>query len=279
MTGSALIALPSGGALHVEGNRDGPPVVFFHGVGGGAWSWEPQRAALAPDYRVYTWEARGHGAASPVADAGFADYLDDAREALAAVDGDVLPALVGHSMGGFIATILAAEPDTARALVLIDPVYNEANESHVSPPFRAPALALVAPLMRSARRNGPLARTVGRAMFNAAFTNRQAREAAWHHQVRQVPFEYPSMFVEGIAGVSRLGFRPFAEDIDVPTLLLNGRFPRLREALRRRLGDRFSDETIAGGHYLQLDRPDAVTKELRRFLSETAERDASRNAI
>jgi pimeloyl-ACP methyl ester carboxylesterase len=78
------------------------------------------------------------------------------------------------------------------------------------------------------------------------------------------------MFDEGIAGVTGLTFRAYADDIDVPTLLINGRFPALRDALRARLGARFADEHVDGGHYLQLDRAAAVTERLRRFLDETA---------
>jgi pimeloyl-ACP methyl ester carboxylesterase len=267
---SQVLSLPSGGALHIEGRAGAPPLLFFHGVGGGAWSWAPQRAALATDYRVYTWEARGHGAASRVPDAGFADYLQDAREALAVVAQDGRPAIVGHSMGGLIATILAADHEPVCALALIDPVYNEENRSHVAPPLRPLVRVVCAPLVRSVQRDGRLARAVGRAVFNASFTDRAARETAWAAQRTQVPLEFPRMFDEGISGVTGVPFRAYAEDVAVPTLLLNGRFPALRDALRANLGARFADETIAGAHYLQLDRPAAVTERLRRFFDETA---------
>jgi pimeloyl-ACP methyl ester carboxylesterase len=266
---SRVIHLPSGGALHVEGVEHAPAVLFVHGVGGGAWSWAPQRTAFAVTHRVYTWEARGHGSASRVADAGFADYLLDAREALAIAGADDAPAVVGHSMGGLIATILAADGERVRSLALIDPVYNEDNRAHVSPLWRPLAHALFAPVVRSAQRGGPLARAIGRLIFNASFTDRHAREAAWRAQVTQVPLEFPRMFDEGIAGVTGVPFRPYARDVAVPTLLLNGRFPALSAALRERLGPAFHDEHLAGGHYLQLDRPAEVTERLRRFFAET----------
>ena len=256
--------------MHVEGVERGPAVLFLHGVGGAAWSWAPQRAAFAKEWRVFTWEARGHGAAPRVADAGFADYLTDAREALVIAADDGAPVVVGHSMGGLIATILAADGERVRSLALIDPVYNEENRAHVSPRWRPLAKALFAPVVRSAQRDGWLARTIGRAIFNASFSDRAIRVDAWREQRAQVPLEYPRMFEEGIAGVSGVRFRPFARDVTVPTLLLNGRFPALRDALRARLGPSFSDEHMPGGHYLQLDRSAAVNERLRRFFAETA---------
>ena len=270
MPQNGVTALPSGGALHVEGVERGRALLFLHGVGGGAWSWLPQRAAFARTHRVYTWEARGHGAAARVADAGFADYLQDAREALTLAAHDGRPVIVGHSMGGFIATILAADGGPLTALALIDPVYNEDNAAHVVPALRPLAQALCAPVARSAQRDGILARTIGRAIFNASFTDRAAREAAWTAQRAQIPYEYPRMFSEGIGGVEGVAFRHYARDVNVPTLLLNGRFPALRDTLRAQLGVRFHDESMPGGHYLQLDRPAAVTERLRRFFDETA---------
>jgi 3-oxoadipate enol-lactonase len=264
-----VLALPSGGALHVEGGGTAPPLLFLHGVGGGAWSWEPQRSAFATARRVYTWEARGHGAAARVADAGFADYVQDAREALAEIverEG-CAPFVIGHSMGGFVATILAAEGQPVRALALLDPVYNEDGRSHVGPPFRTVATALVAPVVRSAERDGSLARWIGRRVFAASFHDRKAMETYWPAQRRQVPLEYPRMFYEGIAGVDGIPIRDYARDVHVPTLLINGRFPVLRDRLRAALGVSFVDEHIDAGHYLQLDAPDAVNERLQRFFA------------
>jgi pimeloyl-ACP methyl ester carboxylesterase len=271
-TSIAALALPSGGALHIEGGGTAPPLLFFHGVGGGAWSWEPQRRHFAPAHAVYTWEARGHGAAARVADAGFADYVQDAREALAAVverEGRD-PFVIGHSMGGFVATILAAEGLPVRALALLDPVYNEDGRSHVGAPFRSVATALVGPIVRSAERDGRVARWIGRRVFAASFHDRAAMEHYWPAQQRQVPLEFPRMFYEGIAGVEGLPIRPYARDVRVPVLLINGRFPNLRDTLRAALGDAFLDEHIDAGHYLQLDAPSAVNDRLQRFFAQVA---------
>ena len=44
------------------------------------------------------------------------------------------------------------------------------------------------------------------------------------------------------------------------------RFPHLIARLTERLGADFRHEVIAGGHYLQLDRPDEVNARLAGFV-------------
>ena len=191
----ALHRLPSGGALHVAGPLEGMPLLLLHGVGGGAWSWRPQREALAPHCRLSVWEARGHGAAAPVADAGLADYYADAREALAAVvDEARRPALVaGHSMGGLLAIALACDlPQQVAGLFLIDPVYasgDGAAYGHFAPAVGRVARTLCTPLLRSFEHDGRLSRAVARWVFTRAFDDRERMEAAWVDQRSQIPVE------------------------------------------------------------------------------------------
>jgi pimeloyl-ACP methyl ester carboxylesterase len=240
-------------------------------VGGGAWSWAPQVEAFAAAGPIYAWEARGHGAAARVADAGLSDYHVDADEALSLVRTreERAPVLVGHSMGGLLALALAAHrPADIAGLVLVDPVYAEENEGHVAPAFRPLAHAMVAPLVGSLARGGAITNWIARSMFFASFRDPSAAARWWDAQRAQVPFEYPRMVFEGIDGVEQFSLEGLADTIDVPTLVLNGRFSRMAQRLRARLGERFETDTIPGGHYLQLDRPDAVNERLRRFLGE-----------
>jgi pimeloyl-ACP methyl ester carboxylesterase len=82
------------------------------------------------------------------------------------------------------------------------------------------------------------------------------------------------MLRESFTNPTGFELRDFAREIEVPTTVLEcyraggePRFPAFVAALRERLGDRFSAESIRGGHYLQLDRPDEVNASLVRFLS------------
>ncbi len=278
MPTAQLIALPSGGALHLDGPAGAPALLMLHGVGGGAWSWRPQWDALRTTHRLGVWEGRGHGAASRVADAGLADYYTDAREALAAIVEDTgrPPIVVGHSMGGLLAIALACDVKADVAgLFLVDPVYatGDGEYGHFAPGIGRFADFVCSPLIRSFARDGAVSRRISRWIFEQSFVDRARMEAAWRDQRTQIPVEYPRMLHESFTGP--LGFVPreFAREISVPAFVLQGtasgkgapRFPRLVDTLRERLGPRFTFESIAGGHYLQLDSPDEVTARLLRF--------------
>ncbi len=254
-------------------------MLFLHGVGGGAWSWRAQRSALAGSLRMYVWEARGHGEAATVRDAGLSDYFQDAREALAAVTQDGATVFVaGHSMGGLLAMALAAEAaDSIRGYILIDPVYATGDDAygHFSPTLGPAVRFLCAPLLRSFEHNGSMSRAIGRWVFERAFTDQTRMEAAWLDQRGQVPFEYPRMLRESFGRPTNFPLRDFAHDIMAPVMLLEGsaaqggpRFPKLVTTLGDRLGTDFHYEAIVpGGHYLQLDRPAVVNERIAGFVA------------
>jgi 3-oxoadipate enol-lactonase len=103
-----------------DSGGDGPAVVLSHGYLMDGSMFDPQVAALTPEYRVITWDERGFGgtrAAAPFT------YWDSAADVLGLLDhlGVGQAVLGGMSQGGFIslrAAMLA--PERVRALILID---------------------------------------------------------------------------------------------------------------------------------------------------------------
>jgi 3-oxoadipate enol-lactonase len=105
---------------YADSGGDGPAVVLSHGYLMDASMFDAQVAALAPEYRVITWDARGHGG-TPAP--GPFSYWDLAGDALALLDhlGIEEAVLGGMSQGGFLslrAALLA--PRRVRGLILID---------------------------------------------------------------------------------------------------------------------------------------------------------------
>ena len=258
-------------------------MLFLHGAGGAAWSWEPQAASLAHDRRTYAWEARGHGASPRVADAGMADYYLDAKQGLErviALEGRS-PVVAGHSIGGLLALALAAsQADSVAGLFLVEPVYfgqRLALNSGLFGPFGVFARPFLAMLAGGFQRDDAQARIFARYLFSLAFHDRAVMERTWPLQRRQIPIEYPRAVLELADGTSGFPMRLFAEEVRVPTRLLEGstglfqpHFPNLVAQLRRALGTDFSYRLFSGGHYLQLDSEPAVTASLRDFLASFA---------
>lgn len=102
-----------------------PPVLLLHGVTDSAETWDPVARRLAGDRLVVAVDARGHGR-TPLGEGPFtiASLAVDAAAVLRhVVDGPAF--VVGHSMGGLVATELTlTEPGLVRGLVLEDPAWD-----------------------------------------------------------------------------------------------------------------------------------------------------------
>jgi pimeloyl-ACP methyl ester carboxylesterase len=102
------------------GGAGKPPLVVLHGLLGSSRNWQSTGADLAARYQVWALDLRNHGR-SPHApamsyDAMVADVLAwmDARQ-LARVS------LMGHSMGGKVAMLLACRhPERVERLIVVD---------------------------------------------------------------------------------------------------------------------------------------------------------------
>jgi pyruvate dehydrogenase E2 component (dihydrolipoamide acetyltransferase) len=97
-------------------------VVLVHGYGGDKNSWLFVQEPLARDRTVHALDLPGHGASSKDVGDGSLDTL--ARTVIGFLDAlGVPPAhLVGHSLGGAVATAVAvARPDKVRSLTLVAP--------------------------------------------------------------------------------------------------------------------------------------------------------------
>jgi pimeloyl-ACP methyl ester carboxylesterase len=108
--------------LHVVRDGSGDPIVFLHGMGTSAATWERCMELLADRFTVVAPDLLGHGS-SPVLDDP-AEYtrdrtLVDLDDIAADLDGS--PVLVGHSLGGYLALAYAAtRPESVRGVVVLN---------------------------------------------------------------------------------------------------------------------------------------------------------------
>ncbi len=108
-------------ALVDTGPRDGPPLLFIHGVGGYHAQWSAQLPAFAARYRCLMPSLRGHGPSETTAGPYTMKRLSDDITQLLALRGIQGPVdIVAHSYGGLLALDLALyHPALVRKLALI----------------------------------------------------------------------------------------------------------------------------------------------------------------
>jgi pimeloyl-ACP methyl ester carboxylesterase len=117
-----IVDLP-GGDLQVQedGPRDAPAVVMLHGFACSLHWWDQMTPALARDHRVVRFDLLGHGG-SEKPKKGYG-MESQARLVAAALDrlGVRRADVVGHSMGGSVATALAEQrPALVESIVILD---------------------------------------------------------------------------------------------------------------------------------------------------------------
>lgn len=108
--------------LRTGGNK--PSVVLLHGLMTSGACWTPLARELEADYDVIMPDARGHGNSS----APYQGYCYDnlATDVSSLIEALRLanPILLGHSMGGMTAAVVASRsPKRLRGLVLADPAF------------------------------------------------------------------------------------------------------------------------------------------------------------
>lgn len=112
-------------AYAVSGEPGAPPMVLLHALGERGADWAPAAGRFAERFRVFAFDLRGHGDSDWPGQYSFRLMCKDVAAALDKL-GLAGVALVGHSMGGAVAFLVAMErPDLVSRLIVED----------VSPPY------------------------------------------------------------------------------------------------------------------------------------------------
>jgi pimeloyl-ACP methyl ester carboxylesterase len=109
----------NGAKIYYESRGEGPVLLLLEGLGYGLWMWRGQSPKLESRFRLLLLDNRGVGQSTPLT----APYsmTEFARDALAVLDAEGVDraAVLGPSMGGFIAqTIATLAPSRVSALIL-----------------------------------------------------------------------------------------------------------------------------------------------------------------
>jgi N-formylmaleamate deformylase len=141
---------------------DKPPLVALHGLIGSSACLSPLARTLEGDFDVILPDARGHGQSSvPVSGYSYPELAADVIDLIAKLELDT-PVLLGHSMGGLTAAVVASQLGSAiSGLVLVDPTFispewqREAFESNVAAEHGQLLASARSDLLARARQRSP----------------------------------------------------------------------------------------------------------------------------
>ncbi|WP_075296845.1 MULTISPECIES: alpha/beta fold hydrolase [unclassified Pseudonocardia] len=110
----------AGRVIRYVDEGEGPAVVLIHGLGGSWQTWLENIPALARDHRVIALDLPGFGGSEALPPQRTTECFVDVIAELLAGLGITQAVIVGHSLGGLVATMVAEQrPELARGLVLV----------------------------------------------------------------------------------------------------------------------------------------------------------------
>ncbi len=234
------------------------PLVLLHGLAANGLCWTVIAHELEGEYDVIMPDLRGHGKSS-APDHGYR-YEDHANDVAGLIHGlGISPAiLVGHSMGGLVAALLASHTRSlVRGLVLADPTFisserqREVRDSDVADQHRGLLSQSLQEVMRDIRARHPhrslsTVELLARARLEtsmSAFEVLTPPNPEYHQLVASI--DVPCLLVSGDAGV-------VSADAASELQLDN---PRLQVA-----------QIKDAGHGLFYDQPDQFSATVKSFL-------------
>jgi len=102
-------------AHDVHGRDDAEPVVLIHGITESRAAWDPLLDDLGGSFRLLTVDLRGHGDSEVAGPYDPISYAGDVVETMTAT-GFAGATVVGHSLGGIVASAVAALGTTRRVI-------------------------------------------------------------------------------------------------------------------------------------------------------------------
>lgn len=244
--------------ISYEESGSGEPVVFVHGLWVDRRCWTRQKDYFQKKFRVVLYDLRGHGESSrPSKQYSVWTHGEDLYALIKHLNlGEVN--VVGHSMGGMVACVLAVKhPEVVKRLVLADTMCNVIPE--------AVAERVVWPRKMSMEEIGQLIAKRGIKL---------AGEDAVKLVVDMVKGQTPESFVRNALATSGFNICKDLKKLDKPTLIIVGEKDEatpvwMAETLHSLIPNSQLHVIKDAGHITCLDKPEEFNEVTMKFLLST----------
>lgn len=256
--------------IYYESHGEGRPLVLISGIGYTNWQWHRMLPFLARHFQVITFDNRGVGQSDRPAGPYTAHMLAADTVGLLDALGIGQVAILGHSMGGFIAQAIALEfPHKVDRLILCST--NFGGPRHV--PVTAEAMKVLTDVS-----GDPLTR-----FRNGLFISTAPGWAEKHPQAIQEwiewraanpiePAPYQAQLAIGLGLLQEAAaFENHLHRIKVPTLILFGEYDKVvPPANASLLAEKIADSKVVilpnAGHFFPIEVPEAASQAVIEFL-------------
>jgi pimeloyl-ACP methyl ester carboxylesterase len=237
-----------------------PPLLFLHGFSCARTDFAHQFDAFSARHRVVAFDQRGHGDSSLARDNwyGFEATAHDARALCAALGVD-RPVVIGHSLGGVSALLLAQPPAFASALVLLDSTVEIPAELAVE-------LAAYADRLHGLSEGEFRDEVRAYARYRMIDPSDDPELAA--ALIERASTVAKDAYVLGVRSIVGVDVAQMAAAVQVPALFIASSMPWLSpERIHELLPGWYLGRTVGAGHFHQLFVPTQVNAMLGRFLT------------
>ncbi len=243
-----------GNMVYFAGNQDkeGIPLLFCHGSGGGHHHWLYQLKAMPPPVKPLAFDLPGHGRSdnTPLDDVYmYRDWLKLFSQSFGLKNF----ILTGHSLGGAIAMAYALEhPEDLHGLILVG----------------TGARLRVLPAFLEELKQGRVPETMIEYLYAPG-----ASEELISLGLREMKNTAPEVYLADLTACDNFDIRENLSQISLPTLIICGSEDSLTpvkysQFLKENIPQSRLEIIEGAGHMAMLEQPDAVNRAIAKFIEE-----------
>jgi pimeloyl-ACP methyl ester carboxylesterase len=256
--------------LYYEIHGSGDPLVLINGLGYDLWMWHRMVPGLAEQFQVLIFDNRGAGRSEKPAGPYSAQMLAaDLAALLEALDIEQA-AVMGHSMGGFVAQALVlSRPDLVSQLILSATNFGGPNHIPVTQEALVVLMDTQADPIERLRRGIIVSCAPGFAEANPELV-----EAWIAHRVEMPldPVGYQAQLAIGLSlSTVEASFELRLKEVRAPTLILFGEHDKVvppgnAQLLASEIGGSMTTLLPGAGHFFPLEVPGLANETIINFL-------------